>query len=200
MKEGKALQMSRCRRAAYLREKRRCTNQDPLARPDLPELDVGIGVEPLANAYGDVDLLLDEVDAAVGHDHLHAKRRMRCEKTRQRVGENLLQSVRTTDPDEAASLRTHAQSRVFDGIGLVDHRPSVLVDLLAHLGDVEAPSRTLEQTDAEPLLEQSDPPADARLRDAEHPRGRRKAAVSHDRGEELEVVEVTHRFGSGIST
>jgi hypothetical protein len=105
--------------------------------------------------------------------------------------------VWTTDPNEAAGLRTHAQSHVFDGTGLVDRRPSVLVDLLTDLRDVEAPGRTLEQTDAEPFLQKSDPPADARLRNAQHPRGPGEAPVPHDRGEELEIVEVVHRpFGS----
>jgi hypothetical protein len=118
---------------------------------------------------------------------------MGCEEGGKRVGKDLLQSVRATDPDEPAGLRSHAQSHVFDGIGLVDHRPSVLVDLLAHLCNVEAPSGTLEQPDAKALLEKRDPATDARLRDAQHPRGRGKAAVPHDRGEELEVVEVVHR-------
>jgi hypothetical protein len=79
--------------------------------------------------------------------------------------------MRTTDPNEAAGFRSHLQRNVFDRIGLFDRRPSVLVDLLAHLGDVEASSGTLEQADAEPLFEKSDPAADARLGDAELPRG-----------------------------
>ena len=77
------------------------------------------------------------------------------------------------------------------------HGPSVLIDLLADLCDVEASSGALEQTDTKALLEKSDPATDARLGDAEHPRGRGKAVVPHDGGEELEVVEVVHRrFGS----
>src|SRR5580658_10754627 len=62
MKEGKALQIRRCRRPTYFREKLRCAHQDPLARPDLLELHIGVGVEPLANAYGAVDALLNELD------------------------------------------------------------------------------------------------------------------------------------------
>lgn len=70
--------------------------------------------------------------------------------------------------------------------------PSVLVDLLAHFGDIDVPGGTPEKADAEPLLEKRDPAADAGLRNVKCARGRREAAVPHDRGEELEVVEVTH--------
>jgi len=41
------------------------------ARPDLPELHVRVGVEPLAHPDRDIDPFVNEIDTPIGHDTLH---------------------------------------------------------------------------------------------------------------------------------
>jgi hypothetical protein len=84
-----------------------------------------------------------------------------------------------------------------DGVGRVAHggeeRLGVRQEEPPGLGENDPAPDPLEQRRAELRLEQPDPAADGRLGEAERRRGAREAALSHDRHERLDVVELHGR-------
>ena len=152
-----------------------------------------IGVEPLANANGDIDPIMNEIDAPVGHEALQLQSRMGCEKPRQGGGDRGLESERTAHANEPAGLRLHSQRRLLSGFRFNHGCVRVFKDLPSNLSQVDASGGAIEELCAEPLLQHRHPPADARLRQPERAGAGRETAMLDDSHEELEVIEVPHR-------
>ncbi len=68
------------------------------------------------------------------------------------------------------------------------------VDVLAHVGHLEAAGGAFDEAHAEIFLQRRDPAADPRLGDTQRPRGGGEATIGHDGNEEVEVIEVAHKI------
>jgi hypothetical protein len=82
-------------------------------------------------------------------------------ETRHRGRNRALKSERTAQSNEPARLCLHSQRGFLGGFGLDDRRMRMFEDLLADLGQTKPPRRSIEQSHAESLLQQSDAPADS---------------------------------------
>src|ERR1700744_2167747 len=157
------MQIRRPNGPPFFLEEGRCRDENPRARSDLSDLDRRVRVEPLANANGDVHPFIDEIDASIGRDELHAEPRIRLQKWRELRLEEFDEPVRGSESNEAARLRARAERDVLDGIGFLDRRARMLIDLLPAGGDVDAAGRAFEEPDVEPLFEEGHATADTRF-------------------------------------
>ncbi len=89
-------------------------------------MQIAIGVEALAHPNGDVDPLVNKIDAPIGHETMHPQPRMGGEKRRQGPGDRGLETERATDSNQAARLRLHSERGVLGGFRLNQRRAGVL--------------------------------------------------------------------------
>jgi hypothetical protein len=124
-------------------------------------LQVGVGVEALPNADRNIDPFVNEVDPAIGCDALNAQLREGGKEARQGTDKRLLKSERAAQSNQPAGLGLHSKRGLLGGLSLDHRRARMFEDLLADLGQAEASRGSIEQPHSEPLLQQSDAPADA---------------------------------------
>src|SRR5579875_35042 len=149
---------------------------------DAPRDEGGIG--ELADAQGDVEPLLDEIDVPAGQLELHPDAGMKLEEGRQRPAQDL-----------HAELDRRAQAQESRGrLGLLPDRALGLGDLRedAHaalvieaplVGEAHDARRAVEEPDAEALLKLLDAMADGRFRQRQPP-SRLGEAAGIDHGDE----------------
>ena len=158
----------------------------------------GVHVGYAAHAQGDVDVFVEQVEAAVRDEQLHAYARVVGEEARQAGGDEVLGDLhRCAQAHDAARFGALARDGVFGGAGFGEHGLAVGEELAADFGDGELACGALHQHDAEVVLELGHAPAQARLGDAERAPGGGESAVFGHGGEEGEVVEVAHDRSAG---
>src|ERR1700722_596969 len=148
-------------RNTRLRQQVRACDQDAPTYPDLLHLQVGVGIETLTNADRDIDPVVNEVDPAIGGDALKAQSRVGGKETRQGIGDGALKSERAAQSNKPPRFALPAKRGFLGGLSLDHRRARMFEDLLADLGQAEASRGSIEQPHSEPLLQQSDAPADA---------------------------------------
>ena len=148
-------------RNTRLRKQARARDQDASTDTNLLHLQVGIGVEALANADRNIDPVVNEVDPAIGCDTLNAQLRVSGKESRQGTGDCVLKSERAAQSNKPARLGLHSKRRLLGGLGLDNRRARMFENLLAALGQAEASRRSIEQPHSEPLLQQGDATANA---------------------------------------
>ena len=142
---------------------------------------------------------MNEIDPPIGDDTFELQQRMGGKEIRERGSDRALKSERTTQSNKPARLSLHAKRGLLGGLGFDDRRTRMFEDLLAHLGQTKPSRRPIEQTHAEPLLQQSDAPTDARFGDSKRASGCREPAIENDSGKELEIVKVAHHCSFELS-
>jgi hypothetical protein len=145
-----------------------------------------------SGADGDIDPLLDQVDAAAGDGQLDPQARIPLEKAGQFERQDAVGAHRAADADEALRLGLQPPNHVLDRLRLGQGRARMPIDVTADVGDAEAAGRAFQQPHTQPRLQRRHAPADPRLRHGERARGGRKALVGDHGGEEVEVVEIVH--------
>ena len=193
VERGEAEELVRRRRLTHAREQHRAGDEDPIAEADPLHLQLRIGVEPLADANGDVDPFMNEIDAPVCHDALQPESRMGREKPGQAGGDRGLESERTAHANEPPGLRLHPQRRLLGGFRFNYGGARMFKDLLSDLGQVHASGRAIEEPYAEPLFQHRHPATDARLGKPKRTCSSRETAMLDDSREELEVIKIPHR-------
>ena len=136
-------------------------DDDASTDPDPSHLQIGVRIEPLPHANGDVNSLFDQVDAPVGRQNLQAQPRMFDQESRETGGDLVVQVQRATQAHEPARLRSHPQGRLRRGLRRRCHRRRLRIDLPADLGDPQLAGGALQEADAKFRLELGNPPAQA---------------------------------------
>ena len=182
------------RRLTDAGEKHRGGDEDASAYADPLHLQLRIGVEPLANANGDVDPFMNEIDAPVRHNALQPESRMGGEKPWQAGGDRGLEPERTAHANEPPGFRLHPQRRLLGGFRFDYGGARVFKDLLSDFGQVHASGRAIEKPYAEPLFQHRHSATDARLGKPKRTGSGRETAMLDDSREKLEVIKIPHHY------
>jgi hypothetical protein len=194
MERGEADELVRRRRLTHAGEKHRAGDKDAFAYADPLQLQLCIGVEPLANANGDVDPFMNEIDAPVRHNALQPQSRMGRETPWQAGGDRGLESERTAHANEPPRFRLHPQRRLRGGFRFDYGGARVFKDLLSDLGQVHASGRAIEEPYAELLFQHRHAATDARLGKPKRTGSGRETAMLDDSREELEVIKIPYHY------
>jgi len=150
-------------------------------------------IELGAHAQGHVVALVDDVHAAVVDVQLQADLGVLVQEPRQDPGQlHLRHRHRHADPHHTAWLGREAIDHFARGLGFGQHGLGVAMHAHAHVGDRETARGALQQAHAHVGFQLADAPAQARLGNAQRAFGRGEAAMVHDHGEVIEVIEVLH--------
>jgi hypothetical protein len=103
---------------------------------------------------------VDQVDAPIGDDTLETQERMGGEKLRDGGRDRILESERTAQSIKPARFSLHPQCGILGRFSLDDRRSRMFEDLLPDLGQGKSTCTSIKQSNAEPLLQQRDAPAD----------------------------------------
>src|ERR1700693_1505773 len=76
----KSLEIRQAGRFTELFEKRGACDQAGDRMSDDLDLEIGIGIEAFANAQGNIDILVDQIDPTVADDHLQSNLGVRRQK------------------------------------------------------------------------------------------------------------------------
>ena len=174
---------------ATMREVARARDHDPAQPAELADHELGLG--PSTEAQDQIQTFVAGIERACAEHQLDVdlglSEQERVDARGQEAGPELAQRP---DPQEPVRAPTIATDRVL-GLGDVGRDPqAMLVEGRAALGQRDPSRRSLEQLDAEALLELRDLAADRRLGQPEYAtRGGEAAGLDH-LGEDDQLVEI----------
>ena len=147
----------------------------------------------MADAHGNVETFLDEVDRPIEQQHARVDARISAEKLAD-DGEHVQASERNRCGDSKLTLRLAARAGELRlrRVQLLDDTAAGLEILSPLLGEREPARRPRDETGAEVILERREFAADGGQRHAEPAPGGRQAARIGNRREETHGTEPVH--------
>lgn len=142
-----------------------------------------------ADPKGHVDPILDEIDAPLGGEHLHADIRIAPLEHPQQLPPGF-EAGRQRQPQASLQTRLVRRQGLLRLVQYLDTARGVLVETHARLGQPRAADRTLEQLHGELVLQLADPSAERRQRYLKACGCSRQAARLNDADEHTERIEV----------
>ena len=188
---GQPGQFVRRGRAAVGLEQGRAGNQRRGGVPKTAHHQVGIGIQLVAHANGQVIAFADHIDAAVVGQYPDLHLGELGQEIRQQVGKHRLrQRDRTAQPHHAARLGAQFVHRVLGRLRFLQHGTAMRIEALAYLGYHEAARGPLQQAHAEALFQLGYALAQAGLGYSQRAARRRKAAMLDHGRKEVQVVQI----------
>ena len=153
------------------------------------------GISQIADAKGDVDALLDQIDDAVAEEQFGPQLRI-CRQifADQGTDMDLAENIGRRDHDPPARFAALTLGHQLGLLEIGENAPRAVEKTLARVGEAHSPCGAVQQPDAETLLQRRDMTGRRRGGDAEPARGRRKAALVGDGDEDAYGFEAVHEI------